>query len=99
MQDDANLVTPTPKRASWNKGKLVGAKPPLRAEARLGKYAPCSKLSAVNATWRCSILRSTVNCGAATLSQLRSIVSLPMVTQLIGQRCVRERPGDPFDLN
>jgi integrase len=30
MQDDANLVTPTPKRAPWNKGKLIGAKPPLR---------------------------------------------------------------------
>jgi hypothetical protein len=44
-------------------------------------------------------LRSTVNCGAATLSQLRSMISLPMVRQLIGQRCVRERSGDPFDLN
>ena len=30
MQDDANLVTPTPKRAPWNKVKLIGAKPPLR---------------------------------------------------------------------
>ncbi|MGB8237864.1 MAG: integrase [Pseudolabrys sp.] len=26
----ANLVTPTPKRAPWNKDKLIGAKPPLR---------------------------------------------------------------------
>ena len=30
MQDDANLVAPTPKRTPWNKGKLIGAKPPLR---------------------------------------------------------------------
>ena len=30
MQDDANLTIPTPKRAPWNKGKLIGAKPPLR---------------------------------------------------------------------
>ena len=30
MQDDANLATPTSKRAPWNKGKLIGAKPPLR---------------------------------------------------------------------
>ena len=30
MQDDANLAIPTPKRAPWNKGKLIGAKPPLR---------------------------------------------------------------------
>jgi integrase len=30
MQDDANFAIPTSKRAPWNKGKLIGAKPPLR---------------------------------------------------------------------
>ena len=30
MQDDAIISVPTPKRAPWNKGKLIGAKPPLR---------------------------------------------------------------------
>src|SRR3954469_17133388 len=30
MQDNANSVLPTPKRTPWNKGKLTGAKPPLR---------------------------------------------------------------------
>jgi integrase len=30
MQDDGNLAIPTSKRAPWNKGKLIGAKPPLR---------------------------------------------------------------------
>src|SRR6201991_4207712 len=30
MQDDANSALPAPKRAPWNKGKLTGAKPPLR---------------------------------------------------------------------
>ena len=29
MQDQGN-ATPAPKRAPWNKGKLTGAKPPLR---------------------------------------------------------------------
>jgi integrase len=29
MQDQVN-VTPAPERAPWNKGKLTGAKPPLR---------------------------------------------------------------------
>ena len=29
MQDQAN-ATPVPKRVPWNKGKLTGAKPPLR---------------------------------------------------------------------
>jgi integrase len=30
MQNDGNLAIPTSKRAPWNKGKLIGAKPPLR---------------------------------------------------------------------
>jgi integrase len=30
MQDHQNPVPTPPKRATWNKGKLVGAKPPLR---------------------------------------------------------------------
>ena len=29
MQDQVN-ASPTPKRVPWNKGKLTGAKPPLR---------------------------------------------------------------------
>jgi hypothetical protein len=29
MQDQVN-TTPAPKRVAWNKGKLTGAKPPLR---------------------------------------------------------------------
>ena len=30
MQDDGNSVLPAAKRTPWNKGKLTGAKPPLR---------------------------------------------------------------------
>jgi integrase len=30
MQDDQNPVPTAPKRIPWNKGKLIGAKPPLR---------------------------------------------------------------------
>src|SRR3954465_2799313 len=30
MQDDPVNAVPTPKRVPWNKGKLTGAKPPLR---------------------------------------------------------------------
>jgi integrase len=30
MQDDDNPIPAAPKRAAWNKGKLIGAKPPLR---------------------------------------------------------------------
>jgi integrase len=30
MQDQDNLIPAAPKRTAWNKGKLIGAKPPLR---------------------------------------------------------------------
>jgi integrase len=30
MQNEANLSIPTPERAPWNKGRLIGAKPPLQ---------------------------------------------------------------------
>src|SRR6202165_1906178 len=30
MQDDDNPIPAAPKRMAWNKGKLIGAKPPLR---------------------------------------------------------------------
>src|SRR6185437_14023357 len=30
MHDNANLNTATPKRVPWNKGKLIGPRPPLR---------------------------------------------------------------------
>jgi integrase len=30
MNDDVSLSIPTPERTPWNKGKLIGAKPPLR---------------------------------------------------------------------
>ena len=30
MQDSTNFEPPTPRRIPWNKGKLTGAKPPLR---------------------------------------------------------------------
>ena len=65
MQDDSNLALTTPKQAPWNKGRLIGAKPPLR-QKHVWAFAPCSKLGAANVTWRCSILPSTVNCEAAT---------------------------------
>ena len=30
MQDPVNFIPIAPKRTPWNKGKLIGAKPPLR---------------------------------------------------------------------
>jgi len=30
MQDNERCISPSPRRTPWNKGKLIGAKPPLR---------------------------------------------------------------------
>jgi len=30
MQDNVNFLLPAARRIPWNKGKLIGAKPPLR---------------------------------------------------------------------
>ena len=30
MQENGNPAAPTPKRVPWNKGKVVGSRPPLR---------------------------------------------------------------------
>ena len=43
MQSDANLFIPTPKRAPWNKGRLVGGQAAAQAEARLGNSRHASK--------------------------------------------------------
>jgi hypothetical protein len=32
MPDDQNCFSTAPRRTPWNKGKLIGAKPPLRAK-------------------------------------------------------------------
>ena len=65
MGDDATLAIPTAKRAPWNKGRLIGAKPPLR-QKHVWAIRTMLQNDGVGVTWRCSILPSTVNCGAAT---------------------------------
>ena len=64
MQDEV-IVTPTSsKRVPWNKGKLTGAKPPLRPKH---VWAIRTKLrsKAEFAASRCSIWRSTASFVAA----------------------------------
>ena len=65
MQEHSNLTIPTPKQVPWNKGKLIGAKPPLR-QKHVWAIRTMLQSSGVRVTWRCSILPSTVNCAAAT---------------------------------
>jgi hypothetical protein len=62
MQDENSVLSP-PKRAPWNKGKLIGAKPPL-----LARFGPSSRSRSEPATWRCSISPSTASYAAAMSS-------------------------------
>jgi len=64
MQEQAILTLSTPNDVPWNKGKLIGAKPPLRQKH---VWAIRGMLqNGRNATSQCSILPSTVSCVAAT---------------------------------
>ena len=64
MQKQRDLFDPRPAFTPWNKGKLIGAKPPLRPNTS-GRSAPSSRLRGASATWLCSISRSTAGCAAA----------------------------------
>src|ERR1039458_2205699 len=47
MQDNANFELPAPKRMPWNKGKLTGAKPPLRQKHEQSGLQTGSRFRAV----------------------------------------------------
>ena len=52
-------------QSPWNKGKFIGAKPPLR-QKHVWAIRGMSKMSGLDATEQCSILPSIVSCVAAT---------------------------------
>jgi hypothetical protein len=64
--DDSNL--PPPKRTPWNKGKLIGAKPPLLARAS-GPFGRSFKSKGELASWQCSISPLIASCEAAMSSR------------------------------
>ncbi len=53
MQDPEDLSITPLQRLAWNKGKLIGAKPPLRPKHVWAIRTNC-KLKAAFASWRCS---------------------------------------------
>jgi len=56
MQDQLNAA-PAPKRVPWNKGKLTGAKPPLRPK-HVWSIRRSFRTRAGLATWPCLIWQS-----------------------------------------
>jgi hypothetical protein len=65
MTDVPSTIETVSKHVPWNKGKIVGAKPPLRAKhVRSSERSFRSKAGRV--IWRCSTSPSTANFAPAT---------------------------------
>ena len=85
MQDHEN----PPQRIAWNKGKLIGPKPPLRPKhvwsirTKLNLEGRARDLAMFN-------LASIASSAAATLSASRSRMSPRTAMRWKGQQCVRE---------
>jgi hypothetical protein len=90
MQDYEDLSATPARRLAWNKGKLIGAKPPLRPKhvwairTKLQVEGRIRELAMFN-------LPSTASCAVVMSSPSRSTMLLQMGTQSNGQRCVRRR--------
>jgi integrase len=71
MEMQAQAMPSTPRREPWNKGKLIGQKPPLRPNM-YGRSVPDCRWRDRRETWQCSIWQSTASCGAAMSSHFGS---------------------------
>jgi hypothetical protein len=65
MQDNETKAPTESKRAPWNKGKLIGAKPPLRPKHVWSIRTKLQIADRKRATWRCSTWQSTASCAVA----------------------------------
>ena len=90
MQDYENTAPTAPKRVPWNKGKLIGAKPPLRPKH---VWSIRTKVQVEGRTRDLAMFNLAID------SKLRGcdVVALkgPADTQSIGRRSDRRRPGSP----
>jgi hypothetical protein len=54
MQDPTDAIPQASRREPWNKGKLTGAKPPLRLK-HVWSIRTKLQIAGEHATWPCSI--------------------------------------------
>jgi hypothetical protein len=92
MYENEIAATAAPKRIPWNKGKLIGPRPPC-GKSMSGPHELGSRLNGKYESWRCSISPSTASCGGAIWSLSGSMMLPPTAMQSNGRLCVRERPG------
>ena len=95
MQDNANTELPAPRRKPWNKGKLTGAKPPLRQKHVWGIR---TKRQIEQRIRDLALFNLAIDKAAMSVPS-RSRMSLRTVIAPTGEAYARERPSAPFDLN
>ena len=95
MKDDCLPTSETPaRRAPWNKGKLIGVKPPLRP-SHVWSIRTKLQVGGSNGISRCSTWRSTASCAAATLSPSASMTWRRMGMRSIVRRSGQSKTGRP----
>jgi hypothetical protein len=94
-ENEAIPSTNLPGRRPWNKGKLIDAKPPLRASH---VWSIRTKLQLEERTRDLALFNLAIdsNCAAAMSSRCASMTWLPTVTRSIEQRSARRRPVARF---
>ena len=95
MQDE---VIATLKRVPWNKGKLTGAKPPLRPK-HVWSIRTKRQIEGRTRDLAMSIWRSTASFTAVTSSLSGSRMSPPAATRRIAQRFDKRKLVGLSDLN
>ena len=90
MQNQVKAGLTPDKRLPWNKGKLTGAKPPLRPKH---VWSIRTKLQIEGRTRDLAMFNLAID------SKLRGWMSLVAGTRRIAQRSDKRKPGDLSDLN
>jgi hypothetical protein len=85
-------------RAAWNKGKLVGQKPPLRPKDVWAIRIYLQNAHAVR-DHPCSTLQSTANCVVVILSVCESVMSRMAIRSSRGRKSFSERHNAQSNLN
>jgi hypothetical protein len=99
MQDEV-IAFPTPhKRVPWNKGRLTGAKPPLRPKHVWSIRTKFQIEGRVRDLAMFNLAIDSKLRGCVTSSPFGSRMSPPTATRRTAQRFDKRKPGGPSDLN
>lgn len=93
MQRSSSDIGPAAEpKVPWNKGKVIGAKPPLQIK-HVWSIRTKLQIDGKKRVWQCSISRSTASCEGVMSSASRSRMSLLVVWQPIELASASAKPG------